>query len=201
VLAAAGFPLPVELQVTAAEDLADVCLQVGFPLAMKVVGPLHKTDVGGVRLGIDGLAEARAAHGVLMAIPGACGVLLQPMIAGLEVILGASREDRYGHLVMFGLGGIHAEMLKDVRFSLAPLAAAEARGLIDGIRGRALLDGARGAPGLDTAVLAGLLVRLGRLVTDFPEIDEIDLNPVKGEGSRLLVVDARIIMAGTACGR
>ena len=129
-----------------------------------------------------------------MAIPEARGVLLQPMIDGLEVILGASREDDFGHLVMFGLGGIHIEVLKDVRFALAPLSGVEAKRLIDGIRGRALLDGVRGAEGMDTAVLVDFLVRLGRLVADFPEIGEIDLNPVKGFGDCLLAIDARIII-------
>jgi acetyltransferase len=148
-----------------------------------------------VRLGIEDEAEALTNRAALMAIPEARGVLLQPMIDGLEVILGASREGDFGHLVMFGLGGIHTEVLKDVRFGLAPLSAAEARRLIDGIRGRALLDGVRGAAGMDTTVLADFLVRLGRLVTDFPQIDEIDLNPVKGSGDRLFAVDARIIMA------
>ncbi len=194
-LVAAGFTVPEQLEILREEQLADGCRQLGFPLAMKVIGPLHKTDVGGVRLGIGSAAEAVAAWVALMKIPEAGGVLLQPMIGGLEVILGASREGDFGHLVMFGLGGIHTEVLKDVRFALAPLAGPEARRMIDGIRGRALLDGVRGGPGIDTAVLTDFLVRLGRLVTDFPEIGEIDLNPVKGSGDRLFAVDARIIMA------
>jgi acetyltransferase len=195
VLVAAGFAVPEQIEILREEHLADGCRRLGFPLAMKVIGPLHKTDVGGVRLGIEDEAEALTNRAALMAIPEARGVLLQPMIDGLEVILGASREGDFGHLVMFGLGGIHTEVLKDVRFGLAPLSAAEARRLIDGIRGRALLDGVRGAAGMDTTVLADFLVRLGRLVTDFPQIDEIDLNPVKGSGDRLFAVDARIIMA------
>ncbi|KJS00469.1 MAG: hypothetical protein VR65_12510 [Desulfobulbaceae bacterium BRH_c16a] len=194
VLVAAGFAVPEQLEILRKEHLADGCRRLGFPLAMKVIGPLHKTDVGGVRLGIDGEVEAMAAWSALMAIPEAWGVLLQPMIDGLEVILGASREGDFGHLVMFGLGGIHTEVLKDVRFGLAPLSAAEARRLIDGIRGRALLDGVRGAAGMDMAVLVDFLVRLGRLVTDFPQIGEIDLNPVKGSGDCLMAVDARIIL-------
>ncbi len=194
ILIAAGFTVPEQLEAVGEEQVISACRKLGFPLAMKVVGPLHKTDVGGVRLGIESESEALAAWGSLMAIPEAHGVLLQPMIDGLEVILGASREGDFGHLIMFGLGGIHTEVLKDVRFALAPLSAAEAGRLIDGIRGRALLDGVRGGPGMDTTLLADLLVRLGRLVADFPEIGEIDINPVKGSGDRLLAVDARIIM-------
>ncbi len=194
ILLAAGFRLPEELVIQDENHLAEGCRCLGFPLAMKVIGPLHKTDVGGVRLGIKNPEEAIAAWEALMAIPEARGVLLQPMIDGLEVILGASREDDFGHLVMFGLGGIHIEVLKDVRFALAPLSGVEAKRLIDGIRGRALLDGVRGAEGMDTAVLVDFLVRLGRLVADFPEIGEIDLNPVKGFGDCLLAIDARIII-------
>lgn len=194
VLLAAGFRLPEELLVHTVDQLAENCKALGFPLAMKVVGPLHKTDVGGVCLDIGNAAEAGAAWSKLMAIPGAAGILLQPMIGGLEVILGASLEGDFGHLLMFGLGGIHTEVLKDVQFALAPINEAEARRMIDGIRGRALLDGVRGAAGVDIAVLTDLLIRLGRLVDDFKEIAEIDLNPVKGLGKNLLAVDARIIV-------
>ena len=194
-LIATGFTVPEQFETVRQADVEGACRKLGFPLAMKVIGPLHKTDVGGVRLGIASETEALAAWAALMAIPEARGVLLQPMIGGLEVILGASREGDFGHLVMFGLGGIHTEVLKDVRFALAPLSNAEARRMIDTIRGRALLDGVRGGPGMDTALLADLLVRLGLLVADFPEICEIDVNPVKGSGDRLLAVDARIIMA------
>ncbi len=201
VLRGAGFRLPEQVEIHRLEDLAAGCRRVGFPLAMKVIGPLHKTDVGGVRLGIGDDNMALAAWSALMAISAARGVLLQPMIGGLEVILGASREGEFGHLVMFGLGGIHAEVLKDVSFALAPLTTGEAGQLIDGIRSRKLLDGVRGAPGMDTAMLADFLVRLGQLVTDFPEIGEIDLNPVKGSGDRLFAVDARIIMAGEDAGQ
>ncbi len=194
ILLAAGFPLPEEITVEDQSNLSAACLRLGFPLAIKVIGPLHKTDVGGVRLGISNPAEAQAAWSALMGIPGALGVLLQPMISGLEVILGASREGNFGHLIMFGLGGIHTEVLKDVRFALAPLSKTEAYELINTIRGRALLDGVRGAVGMNTALLADFLVRLGRLVADFPAICEIDLNPVKGLGERLMAVDARIIL-------
>ena len=194
VLGAAGFPLPEEIAIENREQLAAGCRRLGFPLAMKVIGPLHKTDVGGVRLGIASPEEAEQVWLELIAIPNSRGVLLQPMIDGLEVILGVSREGDFGHLLMFGLGGIHTEVLKDVRFALAPVSSRQARAMIDGIRGRALLDGVRGAPGMDVDGLVDCLVRLGTLVTDFPEIAEIDLNPVKGSGRRLLAVDARIIL-------
>ncbi len=195
VLSAAGFTLPEELAITTREDLVAGCRRLGYPLAMKVIGPLHKTDVGGVRLNIASESEAETTWEQLMAIPTARGVLLQPMVDGLEVILGVSREGEFGHLLMFGLGGIHTEVLKDVRFALAPLNPNEARRMIDGIRGRTLLDGVRGGPAMNVEHLVDFLVRLGCLVSDFPQIAEIDLNPVKGSLSRLLAVDARIIIA------
>ena len=195
VLQAAGFPLPQERTVSEPGELHEACRSLGFPLAMKVIGPLHKTDVGGVRLGINDEEAAYQAWQEMLSIPGATGVLLQPMVEGLEVILGVSREGDFGHLLMFGLGGIHTEVLKDVRFALAPVDEHEARRMIDGIRGRLLLDGVRGQAGMSVDGLIDLLVRLGRLVSDFPQIAEIDLNPVKGCGERLLAVDARIILA------
>jgi acetyltransferase len=194
VLLSAGFVLPEQIEVFEKEQLAAQCQRIGFPLVMKVIGPLHKTDVGGVRLGIANEEEATKTWTELMAINEATGVLLQPMVTGQEVILGASLEGEFGHLVMFGLGGIYAEVLKDVRFALAPLAPVEARRMIDGIRCRPLLDGVRGEPGMNVDILTDFLVRLGQLVADFPEIAEIDLNPVKGTGDRLYVVDSRIIM-------
>jgi acyl-CoA synthetase (NDP forming) len=112
----------------------------------------------------------------------------------LEVSLGASREGRFGHLVMFGLGGVYAEVLNDVRFALAPLSRNESLRMIQGIRSYALLQGVRGESGMDPEVLADCLQRLGRLVSDFPDIKEIDLNPVKGVGADLYAVDARIIV-------
>ncbi|MGD9366311.1 MAG: acetate--CoA ligase family protein, partial [Desulfobacteraceae bacterium] len=172
------------------------CAQVGFPLAMKVIGPLHKTDVGGVKLGIADNDDARRSWDDMFTIENAEGVLLQPMIGGIEVILGASREGDFGHLIMFGLGGIYTEVLKDVQFALAPLTKAESRRMIRGIRSYAILQGVRGEAGMDIDVLADHVQRLSLLVHDFPQIDEIDLNPVKGTGVDLYAVDARIILKG-----
>ena len=196
VLRAAGFRLPQQIEVFEAENLVAGCRQVGYPLVMKVIGPLHKTDVGGVKLGIASDEDARLAWTHLLAIPDAKGVLLQPMIGGQEVILGASREGDFGHLVMFGLGGIYAEVLKDVKFALAPLSKGESLRMIRGIQSYRLLEGVRGEAGMDIDILADNVQRLGRLVSDFPQIVEIDLNPIKGVGKDLFAVDARIIVKG-----
>jgi acetyltransferase len=194
VLQAAGFKLPRQIEVFKREDLSSSCARVGFPLAMKVIGPLHKTDVGGVKLGVANDEDALRAWDEMLSIDSAEGVLLQPMISGIEVILGASREGDFGHLIMFGLGGIYAEVLKDVQFGLAPLTEAESRRMIRGIRSYAILEGVRGEPGMDMDVLADNVQRLSCLVHDFPQIEEIDLNPIKGTGVDLFSVDARIIL-------
>lgn len=194
VLKAAGFRLPGQIEIFESDKLDTACKKVGYPLVMKVIGPLHKTDVGGVRLGINNGEDALLAWKDLLEIPDAKGVLIQPMISGPEVILGASREGDFGHLVMFGLGGIYAEVLKDVKFALAPLSRSESLHMIRGIRSYAVLKGVRGEPGMDTDVLTDFIQRLGRLVSDFPRIREIDLNPVKGTDADLYAVDARIIV-------
>jgi acetate---CoA ligase (ADP-forming) len=194
VLSRAGFRLPHQVEATSTEGLERACGEIGFPLAMKVMGPLHKSDLGGVRLGIVSREAARSAWDGLMAIEGATGVVIQGMVEGNEVILGASREEDLGHLVMFGFGGIYTEVLKDVRFALTPLAIEECREMVRGIRAYPILEGVRGQKGMSVDLLADYTERLGWLVADFPAIREIDLNPVKGAGEELYVVDGRIII-------
>jgi len=192
VLEAAGIRVPAQAELTEKTGLAAV--DIPFPWVMKVVGPLHKSDVGGVRLGIRDLAAAQSAWDALLRIEGATGCLVQQMVAGTEVIIGANREEGYGHLVAFGLGGIYTEALKDVQFRLAPLSRQEADGMIHGVRAFPLIKGVRGQPGMDTDALADMLVRVSLLLTNFPGIREMDLNPVKGSGSELYAVDARLIL-------
>ncbi|MCF8146116.1 MAG: acetate--CoA ligase family protein [Deltaproteobacteria bacterium] len=189
-----GFVFPGQAEAASFEEFKTACEITGFPLAIKVLGPLHKSDLGGVRLGITGMGDAERSWHELMSISGAEGVVVQEMVGGIEVILGASRTDGLGHLVMFGLGGIYTEVLKDVRFALAPLSREECREMVTGIRGYPILEGIRGQKGISVELLTGYIERLGRLVSDFPVITELDLNPLKGCGDRLFVVDARMIV-------
>jgi acetyltransferase len=193
-LAAAGFKLPALETITDKADLAAACEKVGFPLVVKVVGPLHKSDVGGVKVGINNLAEAEEAYDHMMKIKDATGVLLQAMIGGTEMILGVSREEAFGHLVMFGLGGIYTEVLKDVRFALAPLALSESMEMVQSIRSFPILKGVRGQEAVSIEQVADNLQRLGMLVADFPQIKEMDINPLKGVHENLFAVDARVIL-------
>jgi len=191
VLEAAGLRYPRQWELHEPAQLAGV--DSPFPWVMKVMGPLHKSDLGGVRIGIGSLLEAEAVWTELMRIPGANGCLVQQLITGTEVILGANREPGFGHLLAFGMGGIYTEVLRDVRFALAPLSQEEARGMIHSLRAFPVLQGVRGQPGMDLPLLQDWLVRVGRLCIDFPSIQELDLNPVKGQGAQLCIVDARIL--------
>jgi acetyltransferase len=196
VLAAAGFHLPDQAVVRTAREALDAAARIGFPVAMKVVGPLHKTEVGGVRLALQNPSEASAAFTHLSALPGATGVLVQAMAEGIELILGAAAEPGFGHVILFGLGGVYAEVLREAAFGLAPLAPGESLELIRGTRLLPVLEGARGRQAVPLDRLAEALTRLSVLVADFPRIREVDLNPLTAAGDRLLAVDARIILDG-----
>lgn len=193
-LHAAGFKLPLQQDVFEKSQIKKVIEKIGFPLVMKVSGLIHKSDAGGVKVGINNYEQAIEVWEQLMQIEGAKGVLVQQMIQGHEVILGASRLDGYGHLIMFGLGGIYTEVFKDVQFGLAPLAKEECTNMITRIKGHQIFEGARGAKGMSVEIMADYLRKLSRLVMDYPEISEIDLNPLKGFDSELYTVDARIIL-------
>jgi len=196
VLAAAGFHLPDQAVVRTARAAADAAARIGFPVAMKVVGPLHKTEVGGVRLALQNPSETAAAFAGLAALPGATGALVQAMAEGIELILGAAAEPGFGHVILFGLGGVYAEVLREAAFGLAPLAPGESLELIRGTRLLPVLEGARGRQAVPLDRLAEALTRLSVLVADFPRIREVDLNPLTAAGDRLLAVDARIILDG-----
>lgn len=194
VLAAAGFSIPSQMVVSDGRAAAHAAVEIGFPVVMKAVGPLHKSDAGGVCLGVRDAAEAEEAFARLAGLPAATGVLVQETVAGPEVIIGAAPATRFGRLIAFGLGGVAVEVLREVAFALAPLGPEEALEVIRGTRLVPLLEGARGRPGLSVSRLADWTARLSILAHHFPEIREIDLNPVMGTGDRLRVVDARIVV-------
>jgi acyl-CoA synthetase (NDP forming) len=192
VLEAAGLRFPNQRELIDKAELERV--DIKFPWVMKVMGPIHKSDVGGVRVGIKDLEEGRAAWNELMIIEGAYGCLVQQMVEGMEVIIGAKRESEFGHLIGFGLGGIYTEALRDVQFALAPLSWEEAERMIWSTRAYPIIRGTRGERGMDLKLLKDWLIRIGLLVYYFPQIQELDLNPVRGYGGNLYVVDARILI-------
>lgn len=203
--AAYGIPVAAARLATDANEAACLGESLGFPVAMKVVAPevVHKSDVGGVVLGVDTPAAARAAFDAIVGrvgarVPGAriAGVLVQRMAPpGRELIAGASREPDFGALVMFGLGGVFVEALRDVVFRVAPLDPRQADEMIDAIRGAAIVRGLRGESPLDRAAIADVLRRVAQLAHDFPEIRELDLNPLIAFAHGVVAADARVLLA------
>lgn len=198
--------VPYQLARTA-DEAAAAAEKIGLPVVLKIVGPkiLHKTEVGGVRLNLRSADEVRAGFDSMIAGVRAklgaeieiWGVLVQKMLPpGKEIILGMTCDPRFGPLLMFGLGGIYTEALKDVSFRLAPIREKVAAEMIRDIRSHKLLEGVRNEPPSDTVAIADALLRLSQLVTDHPEIKELDINPliVYPTGKGAMVADARIIL-------
>ncbi|MGF1579074.1 MAG: acetate--CoA ligase family protein [Gemmataceae bacterium] len=201
-----AFRLPVSAGGVArtATEATTFAKQLGFPVAVKLASRqiLHKTEFGGVHLNLTNAQEVRAAFESIrdkLASEGQSGamegVLVQPMIeGGTEVMVGVTHDSLFGHLLAFGLGGIHVEILGDVVFRVAPISDQDARQMIQSIRGSRLLSGYRGHPPADVGALEDLILRISHLVTHIPEVAEMDLNPIfalaPGEGCR--IVDARI---------
>ncbi len=192
ILDAAGIPRVQEGVVADETALIKLVAETGYPLVMKVVGPVHKSDVGGVSLGIDTESELKAQFKRMMQIDEATGVLLQPMLEGIELFVGAKYEPDFGHVVLCGLGGIMVEVLKDVSSGLVPLTMAEGHRMIQALKGSKIMDGVRGQEGVSKEAFAGILVRLSNMLVYAEEITEMDLNPILGRGSILVAVDARI---------
>lgn len=182
---------------TSSEEAAAAAESLGFPAVVKVVGDeiSHKSDLGGVRLGLRDRAEVRQAASDLLQIDGATAVLVQPQLVGIETIVGAYRDEQFGPIVAVGLGGVFVETLRDVVFRLAPLRLREARAALESLRGFPVLAGARGAPGANLDALSDLLVAVSQLIADVPEVDEVDLNPVLASASRAVAVDSRIVVS------
>ena len=159
---------------------------------MKVVGPLHKSDVGGVVLNINSNEKLLSEFNKMKAIPDYEMVLMQAMVSGTELFLGASYEEGFGHIIMCGLGGIFVEVLKDVASGLAPLGKDEALNMIRSLKSYKIIEGIRGQAGVDEMKYAEIIMRLSSLLHHCPEIKEIDMNPLIAEGDTIIAVDARI---------
>lgn len=199
-----GFKLPNSVLAKTADEAKAAADKVGYPVVMKIASPdiLHKSDIGGVRVGLKDEKEIEDAFNAMVSkakgvMPSAniLGVLIQEMVmGGREVILGVTKDAQFGHMLMFGLGGIYVEVLKDVSFRIAPINRREANDMIEGIRTAALLKGARGEASSDIESIKDALLRLSQLVVDFPMIKELDINPLKvfSAGGGSIAIDARI---------
>ena len=193
-LSCAGIPLVPEQVSTSKDELTAFAQRVGFPVVAKVVGPVHKSDVGGVALNIRTPEHLALEFDRMMQIPDATGVMVQKMLKGTELFIGAKYEKRFGHVVLCGLGGIFVEVLKDVQSGLAPLSYAEAYSMIHSLRGYKILKGTRGQNGINEQKYAEIIVRLSTLLRFATEIKEMDINPLLADGQNVVAVDARILI-------
>jgi acetyltransferase len=194
ILSCAGIPLVPEMVSTSKDELTAFAHKVGFPVVAKVVGPVHKSDVGGVTLNIRSEEHLLLEFDRMMQIPEATGVMVQKMLKGTELFIGAKYETRFGHVVLCGLGGIFVEVLKDVSSGLAPLSYDEAYSMIHSLRGYKIIKGTRGQQGINEQKFAEIIVRLSTLLRFATEIKEIDINPLLADEKGVVAVDARILI-------
>lgn len=191
-LDSAGIPRAKEMVVSSIDRLHNACIAVGFPLVMKVVGPVHKSDVGGVCLNIKNYKSASSEFDRMMSIPETTGILLQPMLAGSELFVGVKREEGFGHLIMCGIGGIFIEVFKDVAVGLNPLQKDEIIAMIKSIKGYPIIQGVRGSEGVNETYFVNIIRRVSALIDVVPEIAEMDINPLLGNKDSVIAVDVRI---------
>jgi acetyltransferase len=206
ILTAYGLQAPPSEIAETAEKAVEIAADMGYPVVLKIASPdiLHKTDVGGVKVGLQNPTDVRDAFDLITYrsqryLPEArlWGCQVQKMVpSGLEILIGMNRDPQFGPLVTFGLGGIYVEALKDAAFRIAPFSRDEAAQMLTEIRTKALLDGVRGEPPVDKGTLVDALLRIGQLVLDFPEIAELDINPfiVYEEGRGGVALDMRLIL-------
>ena len=191
-LDAAGIHRAGEAVVNSSSDAIAAAEKLGYPVVMKVVGPIHKSDVGGVALNIQNKEDILERFDTMMAIPETTHILLQPMLSGKELFVGAKYEPKFGHMILCGLGGIFIEVYKDINAGLVPLSRKEVVSMIDRLKGNKILKGIRGQEPVNEEAFANVVMRLSALIMAAPEIKEMDLNPLLGDSKRVIAVDARI---------
>ncbi len=198
-----GIPFNRSGLATSEEEAVKLANEIGYPVVLKVVSPqvIHKTEAGGVKMGIDSDEEIRKAYNDIISsikekVPDAeiDGISVDEMVCGTELIIGTSVDPQFGHMIMFGIGGIFVEIYKDVSFRLVPITPGDARDMLKEIKGKPLLEGARGRPKVDEKQLVDVLVKVSDLVSTFPKIREMDINPLIITEDGLVAVDARIVL-------
>lgn len=192
IFSCAGIPTVPECVSADKDELLAFAEKVGYPVVAKVVGPVHKSDVGGVSLNIRTKEHLDMEIERLMQIPDATAVMVQKMIKGTELFIGAKYEPRFGHIVLCGLGGIFVEVLKDVSSGLAPLSVSEAESMIHSLRGYKIIKGTRGQKGINEHKYMEIIVRLSTILRFATEIKEMDINPLLADADSVIAVDARI---------
>ena len=191
-LDAAGITRAGEAVVDSKELAVEQAKKLGFPIVMKVVGPVHKSDVGGVVLNIENVNDVEKEFSRMMKIKDTTAILMQPMLSGTELFVGAKYEPKFGHMILCGLGGIFIEVLKDVTAGLAPLDKTEASNMIKNLKSYKIIQGVRGQEPVNEEKFTDIIQRVSALVKTAPEIFEMDLNPLLGSKDKVVAVDARI---------
>jgi acetyltransferase len=174
------------------EDAVKEAKMLGFPVVMKVVGPVHKSDIGGVALNVKDKQAVTREFERMIRIQDTTAILIQPMLSGIELFVGAKYEPKFGHMVLCGLGGIFIEVLKDIGAGLTPLGIEEALFMIRNLKSYQIIKGVRGQKGVNEDLFAEVILRLSSLLKSAPEIMELDFNPLLGKEDSVTVVDARI---------
>ncbi|MEI7499938.1 MAG: acetate--CoA ligase family protein [Bacteroidota bacterium] len=191
-LDASGIARVSEAVVTTVEDAIKSASQLGFPVVMKVVGPIHKSDVGGVVINVKDVKTVAGEFSRMVNIKDTTAILIQPMLSGVELFIGAMFEPKFGHLILCGMGGIFIEVFKDVAAGLSPLSREEALAMIRSLKSYKIIGGVRGQQGVNEELFADVMIRLSALLNAAPEIVELDLNPLLGSIDKVVAVDARI---------
>jgi acyl-CoA synthetase (NDP forming) len=202
-----GVPIVSCKVATSDEEALRLAHSMGFPVALKILSPgiIHKTEAGGVKLNLTTGEDVRSAFTEIMenakkSFPSASvlGVTVQKMVSGIEVVVGVTKNPQFGHVLMFGMGGVWVELLKDTTFRLIPIAAIDADEMMRDIKGFPVLKGYRGQ-GADMESLAEILMKVSDLIVAHPDIEEMDLNPIITSPDGSVVADARIILAENSC--
>ncbi len=191
-LDAVGIPRVIEKVAETENKAVKFAEEIGFPLVMKVVGPVHKSDAGGVKLNINDIETVKQTFNEMMKIKDAKGVMLQAMLSGMELFVGAKKEDKFGHLVLTGMGGIFIEIFKDVSIGLIPLTDTEIETMVKSLKSYKILEGARGQKGIDIEKYKDIVKRVAHLLEAAPQIAEMDINPLLADDKNITAVDARI---------
>ena len=197
ILDASGIGRVKEIITSSKEEASKAAIEIGYPVAMKIIGPVHKIDVDGVSLNVSDEHTLRAEFERMTNIEGVSGILIQPMLSGTEVFIGAKREKIFGPMIVCGLGGIFVEVIKDFKSTLAPVSQQEAENMIRSLKGYPIIKGYRGQPGISEILFAETIRRVSSLCMAAPEITEMDINPLIGNEKKLTAVDARIRIVKT----
>ncbi len=189
------FPITKRVFIKKELEISNAVKKLGFPVSMKIVGKniLHKSDVGGVKLDIRNLDEARKNFKILKKIKGFQGVLVQEFIPGKYVLIGLKKTAEFGHVVVFGLGGIFTEVISDVSFRVCPIKDKDADEMINEIRGKQVLYGIRGSKRVNISSIKKILLKMSKLSEKYPDIKELDINPAIVSSKEAKIVDARVI--------